>query len=222
MRLAVLFSGGKDSTLAMEIANEEGHEIACLVSIVSKNPHSYMFHTPSVSQTSRQAEALGIPLIQKATEGEKEDELSDLRDAIIEARSKHSIEGVVTGAVESVYQATRVQKICNELGLEVFNPLWQKDQFSILREIIQRGMHVVIVAAQAESLDPSWLLREIDARFLEDMKRLHAKIGLNPAGEGGEYETLVMRSPMMKKTLSMKSSKITSYSGSHTAEVALE
>ena len=103
MRLGVLFSGGKDSTLALHLAADKV-EVACLITVVSKNKESYMFHTPNIDITALQAEALGLPLVSVVTEGKKEEELVDLEKAIAEAQNKYQIDGIVTGAVESVYQ----------------------------------------------------------------------------------------------------------------------
>ena len=119
MRLGVLFSGGKDSTLALHYAAEK-EEVTCLITLLSKNKESFMFHTPNIEVSSLQAEALGLPQVTKITEGKKEEELFDLEDAIAQARKKFQIEGVVTGAIESVYQAERVQRICHRLGALVF------------------------------------------------------------------------------------------------------
>src|SRR3990167_1788453 len=107
MKLGVLFSGGKDSTFATLLAKKEGYEISCLISIASENKESYMFHTPSIEKTKKQAEVMKIPLIFQKTKGKKEDELKDLKSAIKKAKEKYKILGIVTGAVESVYQASR-------------------------------------------------------------------------------------------------------------------
>lgn len=131
MRLGVLFSGGKDSTLALSYAKEK-EEVACLITLISENKESYMFHTPNIDVTSLQAQALGLPQIIKITRGEKEKELLDLELAIAQATREYKIEGVVTGAIESVYQAERVQRICNHLGLWCFNPLWKRNQKELL------------------------------------------------------------------------------------------
>ena len=101
MKLGVLFSGGKDSMYAAWLAQKEGHKLVCLITLSSKNPNSYMFHTPSISKTQKQADAMGIPIITRETKGKKEDELHDLEEAIKEAKKKYKIEGVITGAVES-------------------------------------------------------------------------------------------------------------------------
>ena len=131
MKVAILFSGGKDSNFAL-LKAKEYHDVVCLVSLLSENKESYMFQTVNVSLTKLQAEAMGFPLIQKKTKGAKEDELEDLREALIQAKEEYGIEGVVTGALGSIYQARRVQRICNDLKLWCFNPIGLKDQFELL------------------------------------------------------------------------------------------
>lgn len=204
MRLGVLFSGGKDSTLALHIAKKYEHEISCLISIVSENKESFMFHTPSISKTSAQAKAMGIPLIVQETKGEKEIELKDLKKAIERAKKEFYIEGIVTGAVESVYQASRVQKICDELNLECFNPLWLKDQFELLNDLIKEKFEVIITGVFAYPLDKHWLGRKIDKKFIEEMKKLNEKHKINPAFEGGEMESFVLNAPLFRKKLKVK------------------
>ncbi|MCX6690620.1 MAG: diphthine--ammonia ligase, partial [Methanoregula sp.] len=126
MRLGVLCSGGKDSWFAGYLAMQH-EEVACLISVRSINEESYMFHTPNVHLVPLQAEAAGLPLVSVETEGIKEDELADLSRAIRLAVERHGIEGVVTGALLSVYQGTRIQRICRDLELWCFNPLWYTD-----------------------------------------------------------------------------------------------
>ncbi|MEM4704581.1 MAG: TIGR00289 family protein [Candidatus Bathyarchaeia archaeon] len=200
MRVAVLFSGGKDSTLAIQKAMEN-NEVACLVTIVSKNKESYMFHTPNIRLTRLQAKAIGLPLIQKTTEGKKEDELGDLKKALVEAKRRFGIDGVVTGAVESVYQSSRIQKVCNELGLCCMNPLWKKNQEELLREIVAKGFKVLISGAFAHPFDRSWVGRELDEKLIEELLRLRGEYGVSPSGEGGEIETTVLDAPMFKKKI---------------------
>jgi len=221
MRLGVLFSGGKDSTYAAYLASSEGYRIACLISIHSKDPHSFMFHTPSISQVENQAEVMGIPIIIKATKGEKETELEDLKQAIEEAISSHKIEGIVTGAVQSVYQATRIQKICNELGIECFNPLWQKDQIELLNDLIEARFKVVITGIAAHPLDETWLGKEINQDFIEKISKLNKEFGINPAGEGGEYESLVLDCPLFSRPLTISKKKIKGKGNSGSMEVSL-
>ena len=143
MKLGVLFSGGKDSTLALHKAHEK-EEVTCLITLRSNNPESYMFHTPNIHLTELQAQALELPLITQVTEGKKEAELDDLEKAVASAIKDFGIEGIVTGAVESIYQTQRVQTICNRLDIWCLNPLWKKDQKNLLEALpltdkVERG-----------------------------------------------------------------------------------
>jgi diphthine-ammonia ligase len=205
MKLGVLFSGGKDSTYAIYLAKKQGYEPVCLISLVSENPHSFMFHTPSISATESQARAMNLPIIIQKTKGKKELELHELKDAIKQAKDKYKIDGIVTGAVESVYQASRIQKICNDLGLECFNPLWQKNQIKLLEDLIKDKFKIIITGVFAYPLDNKWLGRPIDKKFIEEIKLLNEKYKINPAGEGGEFESFVLRCPLFKKELKVKS-----------------
>lgn len=221
MKLGVLFSGGKDSAYAAYLASSEGYSIACLISIQSKDPHSFMFHTPSISQVEKQAEVMGVPIVIKSTKGEKETELEDLKIAIEEAIAIHKIEGIVTGAVQSVYQATRIQKICNELGIECFNPLWQKDQIELLGDLLAARFKVIITGIAAHPLDESWLGIEIDQGFIDKIAKLYKDFGINPAGEGGEFESLVLDCPLFERPLTISKKKITGKGNSCSMEASL-
>ncbi len=204
MKLALLFSGGKDSTYAGYLAKKLGYEISCLITIISESQDSYMFHTEKIRLTNEQAKIMGIPIIQKTTKGDKELELKDLTSAIKEAIKKYKIKGVITGAIESVYQSSRIQKICNELKIECFNPLWQKDQIEHLNDLVKNKFDVIITKVAADGLDERWIGMKIDKKTIDELKELNEKYKINPAGEGGEFETLVLNCPMFKKRLELK------------------
>ena len=205
MKVAVLFSGGKDSTYAAYLSKKNGKQLSCLITLISENPESYMFHTPSIDRSEKQVEAMGISLLIHKTKGKKEEELVDLKEAISIAKDKFGIEGVVTGALHSEYQASRIGKICDDLGLKCLNPLWHKDEVGYLNELIDEGFEVVIIAVAAYPLDESWLGRKIDKEFVEEAKRLKEKYKIHPAGEGGEFETFVLNCPLFSRGLKIKS-----------------
>lgn len=208
MRLGVLFSGGKDSCLALMKAGKiKGNEIICLISILSKNKESFMFHTPNIEITKLQAKAIKIPLIQKITEGIKEEELGDLEEIIKQAKNKYKLDGIVTGALASVYQASRIQKICDKLELKCINPLWQKDQEDVLNEILKNKFEVIISGVFAYPLDEKWLGKKIDKKIIEELVKLKEKYQINPAGEGGEIETTVLNAPFFKKKIKIVKSE---------------
>jgi diphthine-ammonia ligase len=207
MNLGVLFSGGKDSTLALYKA-QQTDKVVCLISLLSSNQESYMFHTPNIDITRLQAEAMGLPLIQEPTEGIKEEELTDLERAIEKAKRLYTIEGVVTGTVESVYQAERIQRICHGLQVWCFNPLWLRNQEALLREIIEAGFHVIISGIFAYPLSEEWLGRLLDEEVIKELTDLQKTHGISPAGEGGEIETTVLDTPFFRKKIVVKDSEV--------------
>ena len=206
LKTSILFSGGKDSGLALSYALEYT-DVKCLIIMVSENPESYMFHTPNIKWAESQAKATGIPFIIQKTNGEKEKELKDLEKAIKLAKTKYKIQAVVTGAIESIYQASRVQSITNKLGLECFNPLWQKDQIELLKELVNKKFDVIIVGVFGEGLE-KLLGKKIDKLFIDEVKFLKERMKINPAGEGGEFESFVLNASYYKNSLKISKSNI--------------
>ena len=206
MKVAVLFSGGKDSSYAL-MKSKEFHEVTCLVTLISENKESYMFQTANIGITALQAEAIGLPIIQRNTKGEKEAELEDLKSALREAKEKFQIEGVVSGALRSTYQAGRIQKICSDLDLWCFNPLWLKDQVELLNEIVEKDFKAIISGVFAFPLDEEYLGKAIDKDMITKLFQLNKQYQLNPAGEGGEIETTVLDAPFFKKRIEITESK---------------
>lgn len=206
MRLAVLLSGGKDSLYSCWKAMKTD-EVVCFVTIRSRNCESYMFHTPNIDLTTLQAEAADIPLIEWQTAGEKEAELNDLAQAIQSARERYRIHGVVTGAIQSVYQAARVQRICAELGLWSFNPLWLCDQERYMHDLIDTGFHIIIAGVFSAPFDETWLGKRIDQSFLDQLSAVNKRYGISLTGEGGEYESFVCDAPFFRRKIQVFSAK---------------
>ncbi len=221
MKAAVLFSGGKDSCYSAYLARKKGYEISCLISVFSENKESYMFHTPSISKVKQQAKVMEIPLLTKKTKGKKEEELKDLEKVILKAKKKFKIDTIVTGAICSVYQASRIKKICDKLNLKCFNPLWHKNEIKYLEELIKNKFKIIITAVAAYPLNKSWLGRKIDKKFISDAKELQKKYEIHPAGEGGEFETFVLNCPLFKKELKIKNQKISGEKNSWKIEIKI-
>ena len=219
MKCGVLFSGGKDSTYAAYLNKKHGNELSCLITIISENPESYMFHTPSILKVKKQAEVMEIPLIIKKTKGEKEKELVDLEKAIVEAIDKYRIKGIVTGAVASVYQASRIQKICDKLDLECFNPLWQKNPEEYWDELLKNGFEIIITGVSADGLGKEWLGQKIDRKMLNKLKEIERKFGIHLSFEGGEAETFVINCPLFSRELKIENKEISGKKNSWKMEI---
>ncbi|MBU0530298.1 MAG: diphthine--ammonia ligase, partial [Nanoarchaeota archaeon] len=159
MKLAALFSGGKDSTFAVYDSLRKGHEVTSLISVVSKNPESYMFHYPNIRYTQHQAQSMGLNHVFQDTKGEKEKELEDLKKAVSGVKG---IEGIIAGGLASKYQYNRIKGVTDSLGLECVVPYWEIDSEEYWRLILQAGFKVMIVGVACEGLDKEWLGRVID------------------------------------------------------------
>ncbi len=223
MKLGVLFSGGKDSVYATYRAMQK-EEVSCLISLISENDESYMFHTPNIHLASLQAEAMGLPILEYSTSGIEEEELKDLKEALSLAVEQYGIEGVVTGAILSVYQAARIQKVCDELNLWCYNPLWHIDQDRYMQTLLDEGFEVIISGVFSAPFDETWLGRQIDAEALRLLRLYAAKYHITLSGEGGELETLVTDAPFFKKKIVVMDAKshYANYNGRyhiHAAEV---
>ncbi|WP_297421088.1 diphthine--ammonia ligase [Thermococcus sp.] len=193
MRVAVLYSGGKDSNYALYWALEQGFEVKYLVSMVSESDESYMYHVPNIHLTELQARAIGISLVKGFTSGEKEKEVEDMKIVL----GGLSIDGIVSGALASEYQKRRVDRMAKELGLESFAPAWHRDPVDYMRELIDI-FDIVVVGTAAYGLDERWLGQEIDEKALEELVKLNGKYKIHVAGEGGEFETFVRDAPFFK------------------------
>ncbi|MBI4162515.1 MAG: diphthine--ammonia ligase, partial [Candidatus Aenigmarchaeota archaeon] len=122
MKLAALVSGGKDSLYSTYLATKAGHDIEYILSMKSENLESYMFHTHNLHILEAISNIMKVPIIFGKTKGVKEEELVDLK--LLLEKVKEKVDGITTGAIASSYQKSRVDKICQELGLHSLAPLW--------------------------------------------------------------------------------------------------
>ncbi len=221
MKIGILLSGGKDSLYSAYLASKY-HELSCAITIKSLNKESYMFHTPNIDLVELQTKSMKIPLIEITTKGEKEKELKELKKAIIEAKEKFDIQGIITGAVASQYQASRVQKICHELDLWCINPLWQIEQNKLLEELIEKKFEIIIAGVYAYPFEKKWLGKIITKETIKELKEYQTKYEINPAGEGGEIETFVTDCPLFHEKINITKTKTEykNFSGTITFEEA--
>jgi len=194
--VAVLYSGGKDSTYAIEKLRSSGFIVSCLITMVSENPYSYMLHTSNIYATGLCANALEIPRVLGFTTGEKESELSDIKNTIVEARKEFGFTHLGSGAICSEFQKSRLDKMAKAIGLLPEAPLWGVDQRIYVSEVVEKGYNFILTSVSAEGLDDSWLGRSVDKQAVVQLLDLSKKYRFNPALEGGEGETMVLDCPL--------------------------
>ena len=202
--IAALLSTGKDSIYALHLMERQGYEVRCLITIQSKNPDSFMFHTPTVELAKLQARAMGKKLIIVRTSGEKEKELAELEKGILVAKKIFRVEGVCSGALFSNYQRERIERICEDLGLRSFSPLWHMPQQEYIEKLEAEGFDSIISKIACYGLNQTWLGRRIDSNATKELAVLEKKFKINVAGEGGEYESLVLDAPLFKQKLAVE------------------
>jgi len=197
MRVAALVTGGKDSLYAVVKAVEMGHRVAYLVSMLPRSDESWMFHHVNIHLTELVSEAVGIPLVSAETSGVEGEVVEDLKRVL----AGLDVEGVVSGAIASTYQKSRVDRVCSELGLEHVAPLWGREPAALLAEMIDYGLETIVTAVAALGLDESWLGRRLNHEALRDLIALNQQYGINVCGEGGEFETLVLDAPIYRRRI---------------------
>lgn len=198
MKIASLFSGGKDSVYALGWALAQGYEAI----LVTMDPQEYsmMFHHPNVKWTKLQAEAIGINQVVVKTIHEKE--LEDLEKALGKLKKENGIQGITTGAVASKYQKDRIETICKRLELECFSPLWHAGNETLDKMVSE--MEIYITAVAAEGLGKEWLGKPF-SELRSEMKKKNTKIkNIHPFLEGGEGETFVCNAPFYKNRILIK------------------
>jgi asparagine synthase (glutamine-hydrolysing) len=211
-----MLSSGKDSCYAAYLMKKHNYNLKCALTIKSQEKYSFMFHTPNIDIASLQSQAMEIPILIRETKGKKEDELKDLKKLLLEAKEKYNIDGIITGALFSSYQRERFEKVADNLGLKVFSPLWHKDQEEEMRELIDENFKIIFSSVAAEGLNEKWVGKIITHKDIDKLVELNNKIGLNIAGEGGEFESLVLDCPLFKKEIKIVKSKIVKESETNT------
>lgn len=210
MKLAALFSGGKDSTCAIYRVKQEDHDIECLVSIFPQSEESYLLHYPNISATSLQSTAMKIPqILTRVSTTDPQIELEELQTLLEKAKKDFGIEGIVHGGLFSDYQRARFETIGNNLNLKVLSPLWHIDQKNYLKELLDSKFKFIITSVTSAGLDDTWLGREITRDDVDQLALLSTKHGFNLTFEGGEAETFVVDCPLFySKIQIIKANKI--------------
>lgn len=192
MDAIALVSGGKDSLYATYIAMQQGLWIKRIVNIIPEK-FSYMYHFPNIHLVKLISESMEIPFMQF--------KISDDPEELKNVLNNFDEKVIISGAIESDYQKTRLEKICTDLGKIHFSPLWRKNPWMLLNEIINSNFKVIFVSVSAEGLNDEFLGSELNYDSLGKLKILNKKYGIHPSGEGGEYETLVLDAPIFKKRI---------------------
>tara|TARA_Y100001970_G_scaffold46163_2_gene58045 strand:+ start:17732 stop:18478 length:747 start_codon:yes stop_codon:yes gene_type:complete len=225
MKVAILASGGKDSTYAAWWAGLQGWEVVSLVTVLVRGEDSMMFQLQNSWIAGLQAYSIGTSWKPVFSDGEEEKEIVDLEMALcgngnvtlsIENvwpkgvdipkdleihKGPLEVDGLVVGALRSDYQKTRIERMCERLGIRSFCPLWHKDQFEHMESLVEHGFEVVFTSVSTEGMDERWIGSKLDEDALNELKEASREFRFNLDGEGGEFETIVTDAPHMKRKI---------------------
>src|SRR5919112_1263937 len=185
LRVACLFSGGKDSTYSLYLAKQWGLSVDCLLTLIPHSEESYLFHSISI-----------------------DDECNKLDELIRQARTEYKIDGIVHGGIRSNFQKNKFNRSCEKYNLKLISPLWQMDEYDYMNNLLKNNFVIQITSVSSMGLDANFLGIILNQASLDDLFRLSQKYGFNLSFEGGEAETIVLDCPIFKKRLEILTSKI--------------
>ena len=202
MNLASLFSGGKDSTYAIYLAQKQGHEVVCLLSVFAKSEESHLLHHPNLQWTKLQSESMGIPqLTLSSNSDETDDELSILENLLQNAKEQFHIEGLVHGGIKSQFQKQKFEILCSKLELVAVAPLWDAEPEQYMNDLLDSNFIFIMITVSSDGLDDTWLGKPITKSEIKTLKQLSDKFGFNLNFEGGEAETFVIDCPLFSNSI---------------------
>jgi len=199
VRVAVLSSGGKDSSYAHWWSIMQGWDVVALITCKIKNNDSFMFQIPCIDIVKTQAKVTNTEYIELIISGEENLEMYELEELILTkmqcGESLFGVEALISGALRSDYQKTRIERMCENLDLKSFSPLWHNDSEKHMLALISHGFEIMITAVSCEGLGEKWLGRIIDKSSIDELIQISKKYRFNVDGEGGEFETSVLDAP---------------------------
>jgi ABC transporter with metal-binding/Fe-S-binding domain ATP-binding protein len=202
MKLACLFSGGKDSTYAIHLAKKQGHDIVCLLSVFPKSEESHLLHHPNLKWTKLQSESMNIPqLTIHSNADETSDELIVIEKLLQNAKDNFQIDGLVHGGIKSKFQKEKFETLCLKLNLVCIAPLWEMDPKKYMNELIDSNFDFMMITVSSDGLDDQWLGKLILKSDIAILNNLSDKFGFNLNFEGGEAETFVIDCPLFSNPI---------------------
>ncbi len=195
MKVFSSWSGGKECALATYKAISQGHEVLYLLNFVSEDGQRSRSHGIKASVLALQAEAIGIPLIQVKTSWENYEE--NFKKVVRELKNK-GIEGGVFGDMDLAEHREWVERVCSEVGIKAFLPLWGIKAEELIEELLKLKFKAIIVATR---LEETFLGKALDKALVRQI----SKLGSHPCGENGEYHTFVTEGPIFRKAFKITS-----------------
>ena len=207
MKLASLFSGGKDSMYAIYLAQKQGHQVNCLLSVFANSDESHLLHHPNLQWTKLQSESMNIPQLTINSDSDNvDDELTVLENLLKTAKEKFHIEGLVHGGIKSKFQKEKFRNLCTKLNLKIVSPLWDSEPKQYMNDLLESNFCFIMTTVSSDGLDDQWLGKLISKSDVKKLDNLSDKFGFNLNFEGGEAETFVIDCPLFSNSIKINKS----------------
>ena len=194
-RIALAFSGGKDSCLTLHtLRREQRFEVSELITTVTEGYDRISMHGVRRSLLREQAASIGLPLTEvsippRASNRIYERAMGEAFRCLKEAGIRRVAFGDIFLADVRKYRLRHLET----LGLEAVFPLWGRPTAALARAFVEDGFQARTVCLDPAALDVSFAGRPFDDAFLADLPE-----GVDPCGENGEFHTFVYDGPLFR------------------------
>ena len=131
---------------------------------------------------------------------------TDFKNTIL-ALKKEGIRGGVFGDIDIEEHRQWIERVCHEVDIIPYQPLWGQSQDKIMRDFINLGFEAVVVAAKADLFGEEWLGHKVDLDFIKHLDELREMKDITLCGEAGEYHTFVTDGPLFSRRIEILETK---------------
>jgi len=192
------WSGGKDSCLACYQAMVSGLKVRYLVNMITEDGKRSWTHGQSAELLKVQSQAIGISLVQRRTTMANYE--AEFKDMLL-ALKQEGVMGGIFGDIDIEEHRQWVERVCQQVNITPYLPLWGQSQETILRDLIDLGFEAVMVVAKADLFGEEWLGRKVNLDFLSHLSELKQTNEIELCGEAGEYHTFVTDGPLFNQRI---------------------
>ena len=202
MDVAILYSGGKDSTFALQHAIEKGWNVKYLISVKPTRKDCFLFHYATVEMTKDLAEMMQLPhFYVKCKVADPVKEANIVKEIVENNQDKFRIDAVVlggTGLQET--QLKSIQNALHPLKVEAFASHAGEEHDIVMEDMLNKGYDLLVTQIASDGLK-DWLGKKITKENFSQLKKDSIKFGFHIGFEGGYADTLVLDCPLFSKRL---------------------
>ncbi len=194
---ALSFSGGKDSTLALDRAVRRGWPVSYLLNLYDAASQRVRFHGVRQELIQAQADALGIPLLSYPTQP---DTFEQVFLGALDDLCTRGVDAIIFGDIHLADVRAWYEERTTAKGLAHLEPLWGEPVGLLAREVVQRGYHAILTSVELARARESWLGQPLSEALIAEFE----SAGIDASGERGEYHTFVSSGPLFHAPLAVR------------------